>query len=301
MTLKDFLRIVEIRTKIVSVSALTIAGCYTLWRNGTLPFVNTVLFALATVAVDMATTGFNTFFDFVHGVDRRETNRENDKVLVHEKIGGVEVLVVSLLLCVIAAGIGIILAWRVSGWVIVVGSAGMAVGFLYNAGPRPISSTPWGEFFSGGALGWSLITLGVYILRGGVLAPSEALIGIPSSFIVSSILSVNNACDMVGDRAAGRKTLAILIGPRWARRIIPLWALLSCVTVGVLSIKGVLPPTVAGGVAVAFLAAIPTYRSMYRGGFSHATKGRSMRAISRIFLLYTIGYTVPLLVHAVRL
>ena len=45
------------------------------------------------------------------------------------------------------------------------------------------------------------------------LDAATILVGIPSSLIIAGILSTNNACDRVGDERAGRRTLAIVLGP----------------------------------------------------------------------------------------
>ena len=43
--------------------------------------------------------------------------------------------------------------------------------------------------------------------------PPRSSLGLPSSLVIAAILSTNNACDRVGDARAGRRTLAIVLGP----------------------------------------------------------------------------------------
>ena len=81
----DLLKIVDIRTKIVSVSSLLVGSG---WALATAPerFSWSLfgLMAVAALLVDMGTTGFNSYFDFKAGVDTRESDQERFKALVRE-------------------------------------------------------------------------------------------------------------------------------------------------------------------------------------------------------------------------
>ncbi|MFW5796520.1 MAG: prenyltransferase [Alkalispirochaeta sp.] len=196
ITLYQFMRIVEIRTKIISVSAFLLGALYGIYRFGTVDILVLVTMGAAVLAVDMATTGFNSFFDYFHGVDHRKLNREEDKVLVHEGVPAGTALIVSLILYLAAAVLGVILAFIATPWVIPIGAVSMLVGYLYTGGPRPISRTPLGELFAGGFLGWLLVSLTIFVLAPEEITGRDLLVGIPSFLFVASILTVNNTCDI---------------------------------------------------------------------------------------------------------
>lgn len=290
MTFRQFLRVVEIRTKIVSISALAVGISYVWYHSGPPPLIETTLLVVAVLAVDMATTGFNTFFDYFSGVDSRKVNREKDKVLVHEGVGGIPALVVSFLLYAVAAVLGLILAIRTSLWLIPLGALCMLVGFAYNAGPAPISRTPFGEIFAGGFLGWVLVTLVIGTLEPAAFETESLLIGLPSLLMVASILTVNNTCDMVGDRQAGRRTLSIVIGPHSSEALIYLLGVASFVAAVILAFQGIIPSSGTVPILLMALLTVPVYFRMHRRGYSHQTKGPSMGSISSIFMRFTIGY-----------
>jgi 1,4-dihydroxy-2-naphthoate octaprenyltransferase len=293
MTWNIFLRIVELRTKVVSVSTFTLALLSGVWLiQGPLPWHLAVLLFLAVVAVDMGTTAFNTFFDYVNGVDAKATNREADKVLVHNKVAPGHALVIALGLFAFAAVLGIFLVlW--TGWpLLVLGIASFIVAFLYSGGPKPISSTHWGEFFAGFFLGTVLWVVVVYVLA----APDRwtpdfwwrvPLLSVPSFLFIASILTVNNCCDREGDTAAGRKTLAILWGHR-ANALILILPLLAYAALGLLAGFGFLPWTFLIAMVVGPAVTTPTWRAMFHRGFSHGTKGPNMGAVSQTFLVYTL-------------
>ena len=84
MTLTQFLRIVEIRTKIISMGTFASGTLFALYAEGRLSLPILFLMAFATLFVDMGTTGFNSYFDYRNGTDTKEANCEDDKVLVYQ-------------------------------------------------------------------------------------------------------------------------------------------------------------------------------------------------------------------------
>lgn len=124
-----------------------------------------------------------------------------------------------------AFGLGIYLA-GVGGWpIVVVGLASLAAGWMYSGGPRPISHTPFGElcvfiFFGLVAVG------GSHWLQSGTLTLGTLIGGSAIGAPAAAVLIVNNYRDLVGDRRAGRLTLAGILGPNGARRLYVLLMLL---------------------------------------------------------------------------
>jgi len=292
MTWSTFLRIVEIRTKIVSVSTFALALLSALWTLGSIHWYQALLLFVAVLAVDMGTTAFNTFFDFEKGVDAPESNRERDKVLVHNRVAPGYALITALGLFAFAAVLGLFLViW--TGWpLLVLGTVSLVVAFLYSGGPRPISSTPWGEVFAGFFLGTVLWLVVFYVLAAPERWLAEywwkvPLLSLPSVFFIASILTVNNCCDREGDAEAGRKTLAILWGQSANVLVVvlPLVAYLGC---GVLALTRFLPWTFLIPVFLGPAVTIPFWRAMFSRGFNHASKGPNMGAVSQTFLIYTL-------------
>lgn len=291
-----FLRIVEIRTKVVSVSALLIGTSFAAWSAQAFDATIFLLMAAATLLVDMGTTAFNSYFDFAGGVDTATHNRERDKVLVHDRgTHPFQAFLIGAACFLLAMPLGLTIGY-LAGWeIIFVGAACMAVGYLYNGGPIPLSRTPFGELFAGGFLGGVLVLLSYYV-QAQQLTTQSVLIALPSLFMVAGILTVNNTCDVEGDRAAGRRTLSIVFGPAAGETVVYVLGALSLGLMAVYSVLGVLP-LVPGLVAVAVVTPpiVLEYRRMHRRGFSHDTKGPSMGSILRVFKLYTLAMTGMLL------
>jgi 1,4-dihydroxy-2-naphthoate octaprenyltransferase len=295
VTVRQLLGIVEIRTKLVSVSTLAAATLYALRETGRLDGLILALTVPAVLLVDMGTTAFNSFFDYWRGVDDRSRVREADKVLVTEGVAPLAALFVALACYAAAAAFGLALAFLSGAWVVFAGSLCLAAGFLYNGGPLPISRTPFGELASGGFLGTALYLV-AFRLQAGALGGRPLLASLPGALIIASILAVNNACDIEGDRASGRRTLAVLVGRRAGAIAAFALGASAFASEAAIASCGILPSACAPAAAVSGLCALPIYARMRARGFSHATKSASMKSVLGAFALWSLGMIVGLVV-----
>jgi len=288
LTAVDVLQIVDIRTKIVSVSSFAIGTAYAVAHRHAFAPAAFALMLGATLCVDMGTTAFNSYYDFLHGVDTRDTDVERWKALVQRGVAPGVARAIAWTMFALAAVLGIALGALVDWKVVGVGAACMAVGLLYSAGPLAIARLPVGEAFAGGLLGLVLIAVSAY-MQGLPPTPGVAWLGLPSSMLIATILSVNNACDRMGDARAGRRTLGIILGPAGAARAIVLQAVVTLALALALIPAGVLPRVaVVPLVAVAAFGA-RTLARMHRRGYSAASKAAAMADISAVFVAYTLA------------
>ncbi len=302
MTLRQFLDIVEIRTKIVSLSGLLIGSLAALLMSDSFSWQAMVLMWLASLAVDMGTTAFNSFFGWYDGSDSRRFNQERDKILVHAGFAPGVALLTGVALYFLAAILGLILASLVGWWLVPVGILCFAVGFFYNGGPRPISHTPLGECFAGGFLGMVLPFLTMLAISGltsvsTLFNPGRVLLLVlPSGLMVASILTVNNTCDIEGDRQAGRRTLSILLGRPVASWLIPALGLAAWLVACANCLLGTLHYVALPVLSAGALLTIRPYRRLMQRGFTHATKGPSMGGISRIFQIFSVSLAAAMVI-----
>jgi len=289
----DVLQIVDVRTKIVSLSSLAIGTSYAVYLTHAFSPGLFLAMLLATLCVDMGTTGFNSYYDFLHGVDTVDTDRERSKALVQRGIEPVVALRISWLMFALAAVFGLAIGALVDWRLVVVGAACMLVALLYSGGPLPIARLPVGEIFAGGLLGLVLIVVAAYV-QSRSLDPRIGWLGLPSSALIATILSVNNACDIDGDAKAGRRTLAIVLGRAAAERMIHLQAAVTLLLAFALVPLHVLPASALVPVSLAGLFGGREFVRMHRRGFSHATKAPSMGGISAVFAVYTLAILVAI-------
>jgi 1,4-dihydroxy-2-naphthoate polyprenyltransferase len=289
--LSNFLAVVEIRTKLVSVSTLALATSYVSWRKAFPDLFLFILMWTATLAVDMGTTAFNNYFDYLRGTDNYRDINEPDKVLIHS---GVEPAFAfwSAFWCFVAAiTLGFAIAFTGRWWVLPAGLACMTVGFLYTGGPFPISRTPFGELFAGGCLGLALFAIACGVWSVSIDA-AVLVAGLPSMFLVAAILTVNNTCDIQGDKAAGRKTFSVVVGEKGGESLVLILVVLSILATLLASFAGILPRSVF---FTAFLGSFILLRfcwEMHHDGFSHATKGKNMKRILFCLVFFTISVVI---------
>ena len=290
MNLKQFYSIIEIRTKIVSIGTYAAATAYMYSIGITFNTGAALLMLAAVLCIDMGTTAFNTYFDYLKGVDNKKHNMEKDKVLIHENVDPGNALITALSLFFLAAVTGTVLAFWKGLVLIPLGAFSMAVGFFYTAGPRPISFTPFGEIAAGGFLGTVLFML-VCFVQTGTFTASSFTASLPLFFTVAQILTVNNTCDMTGDREAGRKTLSIISGETFSRYIIIFESLAAAASVIYAVIMGYITAYQLFGIPVYLFLAVKKLTKLFKKGLNAETKGFSMTIISDLFLEFVFIYS----------
>ncbi|MCB2224479.1 MAG: 1,4-dihydroxy-2-naphthoate polyprenyltransferase [Actinobacteria bacterium] len=115
-----------------------------------------------------------------------------------------------------AAACGAYLAW-VAGWpILAIGAASLVAALGYTGGPVPYGYRALGEAFVFVFFGLAA-TVGSRFAHDGT-APLDAwLLAVPVGMLVTAILVANNVRDIDTDRAAGKRTLAVVLGRRRTR------------------------------------------------------------------------------------
>ena len=101
-----------------------------------------------------------------------------------------------------------------AGWqILLIGILSILAGVLYTGGPRPYGYEGLGEVFV-------FLFFGLVAVTGTFFAQVEAfnwesfVLAVPVGLLATAILMVNNIRDLETDRRAGKKTLAVRLGPR---------------------------------------------------------------------------------------
>ena len=104
-----------------------------------------------------------------------------------------------------------------SGWPIaVLGSAAIVSGWAYTGGPWPLGYNGLGDLFVFAFFGLAAVA-GTFYVQAGAPGTLVWLAAAPVGALATAILVVNNARDVDGDRAAGKRTLAVRLGQGTAR------------------------------------------------------------------------------------
>ena len=117
-----------------------------------------------------------------------------------------------------AALIGLTLAAATSWWIILVGALAINAAWGYTGGAKPYGYVGLGEisvfiFFG------IVATVGSYYVQTEELNLQIFIVAIPMGSLACAILAINNLRDRAQDQIVGKKTLAVRLGERGARRL----------------------------------------------------------------------------------
>ena len=147
---------------------------------------------------------------------------------------------------------------------LVVGALAIVAALLYTGGPWPYGYHGLGEVFVFAFFGLVAVGGTVYLQTGG-LGALAILVSIAMGCLATAILVVNNLRDIDSDRRAGKRTLAVSLGRRFAR--LEYAALLGVAAAMPVAawLAGLAGPTVLVALVAAPLA-IPLLRDVFAEG-----------------------------------
>ncbi len=167
---------------------------------------------LAAVLIQVGTNLHNDAADYERGADRGERLGPL-RVTQAGLLTPSQVRRGALVAFATAALAGLYLVW-LAGWpVVVIGSASIAAGLAYTAGPSPLAYNGLGDLFVMLFFGFVAVGGTVYVQMGSV-PPLAWWVALAIGSTITALLVVNNVRDVESDRAAGRRTLPVLLGRR---------------------------------------------------------------------------------------
>ena len=160
----------------------------------------------------------------------------------------------------------------VAGWIVVViGLASIVAGLIYTGGPWPVGYHALGDAFTFGFFGMVAV-VGTYFVQAEAAPGLVWLAAVPVGCTVTAILVANNLRDIDTDRAAGKTTLAVVLGERGTRA----WYLLLVVAAYGIAIA-LWPATRVEPWALLVLASLPFALAPLRA-VAGGTAGRALNA-----------------------
>ena len=228
---------------------------------------------LGALAIQVGTNLSNDYFDWRKGADGGE-RLGPVRVTQAGLIPPARVLAGACAAFAFAALCGAVLI-ALAGWAIaLLGVASIAAGVLYTGGPRPYGYMALGDLLCFLFFGVAAVC-GSYFVQTGVVTLPALAASIPVGLMVTAILVVNNIRDIDTDRAAGKRTLAVVIGRRASRLQYGFFVLGAIAAPPLFALGGVLPRF-----ALLSLLAIPMAPSLIRT-VARATDGASLNAALR--------------------
>ncbi len=213
--------------------------------------VRAVLCLLVAVFLQIGVNYANDYSDGIRGTDQYRVGPS--RLTGSGRAKPRTVLTVALVFFALGALAGLTLVLLTQHWwILLVGAAAIAAAWFYTGGKRPYGYYGLGELFVFVFFGLVATAGTTYMLAGQV--NQESWYGaVAAGLIACAVLMVNNIRDIVPDKQAGKRTLAVLIG-NVASRIV--FCVFLLVPFGILAVMAVFYPLAWLGF-FALLLAIP--------------------------------------------
>lgn len=310
MTIKSFLKLVEIQTKVASVIPFLSGTLYAVYRFNTFHNANFVFLFASLLCIDMATTAINNYMDYKRANKKHGFGYESHNAIPRYNLRESDVVAVILILLGAAITFGIILFLNSGFVVLILGALSFATGILYSFGPVPISRTPFGELFSGLFMGIVIPFIAVYIhifdkglidlnLHGGIVTLNFnalemlyiILLSMPAATGIANIMLANNICDIEDDIENKRYTLPIYIGRDAALKVFRSLYYIGYLSLAILLILRAAPPIVALSMATVF----PVERNI-RAFYKTQTKKDTFVLAVKNFAVFNFAIALTVLI-----
>jgi 1,4-dihydroxy-2-naphthoate polyprenyltransferase len=248
--------------------------------------------ALALVVALALQVGVNYANDYSDGIRGADERRVGPARLVAAGLAAPRQVLAAALACfALACVAGLILAVFTSWWLILLGAAAVAAAWTYTGGRHPYGYRGLGEIAVFAFFGVAAVAGTAYVQTGRLTWLAVAA-SVPVGLLACALLVVNNLRDIPSDAAAGKRTLAVLIGDARTRRLYAWCTLLPfALAVAMAPARPLTLLTLAG------LALAATPLRLVRAGAQGPELVGALRLTSRLQLVFGALLTLGLAVR----
>ena len=177
--------------------------------------VQALLALIVSLALQIAVNYSNDYSDGIRGTD---DDRVGPVRLVASGLASAQsVKRAAQLSFLIACIAGLVLASLSSWWVILIGIASILAAWGYTGGHTPYGYRGFGELSVFTFFG-VVATVGTYYVQTLEITLAAFAASIPMGALSCALLAINNIRDIPGDEVVGKKTLAVKLGDKNARK-----------------------------------------------------------------------------------
>jgi len=216
VTAADWIGGARLRTLPLGVAPVAL-GTGVARANGAWDLTLAILCLVVAVFLQIGVNYANDYSDGIRGTDdfRVGPARLTGSGAVRPRT----VLRVALLSFGVAAVAGIaVVVLTQHWWMLAVGAAAVVAAWFYTGGKRPYGYNALGEVFVFVFFGL-VATVGTTFVQLGRFPADAWVAGVSAGLFACAVLMVNNIRDIPQDRAAGKRTLAVVVGDPVARAL----------------------------------------------------------------------------------
>lgn len=252
-----------------------------------------ILTIVGAVLFQSAANIFNTYGDFIRGIDTEENERRSPE-LVSGLMTERQVLYAGMACIAAVCLIGMIFIYHIGWWITIYGVLGifgsvmytLGVAYKYHALGQPVCFIMFGVLMPQGTY---------YILTGQPFSIEVFLVGLPNAFMITGVLAGNELRDYHDDKMANVRTLTSCMTYKSGMK---LYLCLSTVSFIILIIVVVLRYAPLGSL-IALLSLYDLYFLIKNSKNAHIDKHASFMLVPTCFrlnwhfgILLIIGYAV---------
>ena len=172
------------------------------------------LVLICSLLLQAATNLVSDYYDYINNVDKDYTFGSS-KVIAQKLLTPKQVLFAGLASFALCAALAIIMLYYRGLPLLIIGLIGIIGGLFYTAKPIGYKYYALGDLAVFILMG-PLMVLGSFFVITGEISLAPILASAPVAFLVTAILAANNLRDIKHDSDARIKTMAILLGHRFA-------------------------------------------------------------------------------------
>lgn len=185
------------------------------WRDDEFVWPAALACAVFALLIQIGTNFANDYYDFVKGADTAE--RVGPRRAVASGLVSPATMkraMIAVFVVAFAAGLTLL---GYGGWpLLIIGVASVICGIAYTGGPYPLGYNGLGDLFVFVFFGLVAVTA-TYFVQAEVVTLQAWIIGVGIGALAANILVVNNYRDVETDARAGKRTLVVRFGRRFAR------------------------------------------------------------------------------------
>lgn len=184
-----------------------------------------IIALICSLLIQIGTNFINDLFDYLKGTDKKDRVGPT-RVLAAGLVSVKEMKLWINIVFGTAFILGLYLVYLGGLFVLIIGILSLLAGYAYTAGPYPLAYNGLGDIFVFIFFGF-VGTIGTYYVQANEITMLVFWSSIPVGALVTNILVVNNYRDIEEDRIAGKRTLAVKFGSKFARLQYVLFMILS--------------------------------------------------------------------------
>jgi len=166
--------------------------------------------------VQIGTNFANDYFDFVQGADTAERVGPR-RAVAAGLVAPRTMLIATALVLLLAFAVGLLLVIEGGWWLLPIGLVSIVCAIAYTGGPYPLGYNGLGDVFVFLFFGLVAVTVTFFVQAGHWPGADVWLAAAAMGAIAANILVANNYRDAETDAKAGKRTLVVRFGKRFAR------------------------------------------------------------------------------------